>query len=142
MSIQCVKVEHLRQAHGDMDFKRWVTNPDNIYVGGKGRVYIHHYPRDGEERQPISSFVFPASKWANPFTEEYAPVDVIILYRRHILSSQLRNELHELEGKTLGCFCPPDAEVCHARALLYLVQNREARVEISQDFQAPERSFL
>ena len=48
-----------------------------------------------------------ASKWANPFTiKEYGSVDVVIeKYRKYILGRKdLLDSLHELKGKTLGCW--------------------------------------
>ncbi len=61
------------------------------------------------------------SKWGNPFmmggsggTRE----EVIQKFRDYILSSPLRNDLHELRGRVLGCWCAPKS--CHGDVLAEL----------------------
>ena len=43
------------------------------------------------------------------------------------------NDLHELEGKTLGCWCKP--EKCHGDILikLWIQQNKDRIVEFDSD---------
>ena len=46
--------------------------------------------------------------------------EAIESYRDWILNQpQLLNDLHELKGKTLGCFCKP--KICHGDILVELV---------------------
>ena len=44
-----------------MNLKRWMSDPQNVYVGRRGRIFI-----DGD------IFHYRESKWANPYTvKEY-----------------------------------------------------------------------
>ena len=64
----------------------------------------------------------PDSKWANPFKlSQYSREDSLKMYRQYILNTpKLLNSLHELEGKTLGCWCKP--LMCHGDILVELVK--------------------
>lgn len=62
------------------------------------------------------------SKWGNPFVigKDGTRQEVIEKYRKWILSNkELLNNLHELKGKRLGCWCYP--EPCHGDVLVELV---------------------
>lgn len=50
------------------------------------------------------------SKWGNPFVigKDGTRKEVLEKYRQYILSKpELLKDLHELKGKTLGCYCKP-----------------------------------
>lgn len=73
------------------------------------------------------TFYVPAavgSKWKNPYTLKSYGNDaekVISLYKDYVKRTpSLLNDLHELEGKTLACWCYPAP--CHATALKELVE--------------------
>ena len=75
-------------------------------------------------RDPYDVYIGRGSKWGNPFrigidgTRE----DVIKQYRNWIQTQpHLLNSLEELRGKTLGCFCSPQA--CHGDILVELLNN-------------------
>ena len=75
-------------------------------------------------RDPYDVYIGRGSKWGNPFrigidgTRE----DVIKQYRDWIQTQPyLLNSLEELRGKTLGCFCSPQA--CHGDILVELLNN-------------------
>ena len=71
------------------------------------------------------------SKWGNPFTHKEGTKAEFILptraeaieaYRKWITEGDgkhLLNDLHELKGKTLGCWCKPQS--CHGDVLAELV---------------------
>lgn len=71
------------------------------------------------------------SKWGNPFTDirdkktmaEFVVgtrEEAISKYREWILTQpKLMADLHELKGKTLGCWCAPKS--CHGDVLIELV---------------------
>jgi len=62
------------------------------------------------------------SKWGNPFKGNGRNKD-IELYENYISKSKkLMNDLQELKGKTLGCFCKP--KKCHGDVLVKLVNNK------------------
>ncbi len=75
-------------------------------------------------RDSYDVYIGRGSKWGNPFkigidgTRE----DVIEQYRDWIQTQpHLLNSLEELRGKTLGCFCSPQA--CHGDILVELLNN-------------------
>ena len=71
------------------------------------------------------------SKWRNPFTLAGNNDDldlVISKFKEYIKKSSLYDDLPELRGKTLACWCYPAP--CHARALLELLDEKERKGEI------------
>ena len=64
-------------------------------------------------------YIGRGSKWGNPFIigPDGSREDVISKFEKHLHTSGLINDVHELKGKTLGCFCKPQA--CHGDILVY-----------------------
>ena len=65
------------------------------------------------------------SKWGNPFAigKDGNREEVITKYREWILTqADLLNDLDELQGKTLACWCHPQA--CHGDVLAELCESR------------------
>ena len=66
------------------------------------------------------------SKWGNPFSigKDGTRAQVIEKYRLWIVNQpQLMADLHELKGKTLGCWCSPLP--CHGQVLIDLIKQME-----------------
>ncbi len=80
------------------------ANPNDVYIGRFNR-------RRG---RPI----LPRSKWANPFTDGTRE-EVIEKYRLYLYESGLIEQIEELRGKRLGCWCKPAA--CHGDVLIELL---------------------
>ena len=82
---------------------------------------------------PYDVYIGRGSKWGNPFshmsnTKAQFKVDTreeaIEKYREWIMTQQhLLDSLHELEGKTLCCFCKPRA--CHGDVLVDLINKNK-----------------
>ncbi|AKG13494.1 DUF4326 domain-containing protein [Moraxella bovoculi] len=73
-------------------------------------------------KEPYDVYIGRGSKWGNPYpiTPTQDRETVIAKYREYILSKpELLKDLHELKGKTLGCFCKP--KPCHGDILVELV---------------------
>jgi len=83
-------------------------------------------------REAYDTYIGRGSKWGNPFTHiasgtkaQYVVAnreEAIAAYREWITQGNgkhLLNDLHELQGKTLGCFCKPQA--CHGDVLVELL---------------------
>lgn len=70
------------------------------------------------------------SKWGNPFEigVDGTRSEVIAKYEKWILTSDLMNDLHELEGKVLGCWCYPKA--CHGDVLLKLANTSRLSFDV------------
>ena len=69
----------------------------------------------------MSRYRLPQSKWANPFKVylDGSRAEVILKYREWLLDSPLVDDLMELAGKDLVCWCAP--EPCHGDVLLEAV---------------------
>ena len=77
--------------------------------------------------QPYDVYIGRPSKWGNPFKliggSDEARAKVIDDYLLYILTKpNLLEDLGELRGKRLGCFCKPKA--CHGDVLKDLVEER------------------
>jgi uncharacterized protein YebE (UPF0316 family) len=70
-------------------------------------------------------YIGRGSKWGNPFVigRDGSREQVIDLYKDYISKQpKLLNDLKELDGKILGCFCKPKA--CHGDVLVELIKDR------------------
>lgn len=67
------------------------------------------------------------SKWHNPFKiGRDGNIDEILdKYERYLFDSGLINDIYQLEGKILGCWCKPDR--CHGDILVKLVRQYRQR---------------
>lgn len=84
-------------------------------------VNIHH-------RLPYDVYIGRGSKWGNPFTHLEGTTakykvgtreEAVEAYWDYLFSRpDLINALHELKGKSLGCYCHPHA--CHGHILAML----------------------
>lgn len=117
MSRICVKVGNLRSVYNDnsMTFEKWLENPDNIYIGRSGRIFINK-----------KIFHYADSIWKNPFTvKKYNREECLKLYKEYISekikSDPLIYDVSKLKGKKLGCWCKLD-EACHSDILINLIQ--------------------
>jgi hypothetical protein len=101
-----VKKTHLTK-NGYRDFTHWKKNVNNVYIGRNMSFYV-----DGAI----------GSKWQNPFKIKNDTLEnVLDKYEQHIRSNkELYNSLHELDGKTLGCWCKPNK--CHGDVLINLLK--------------------
>lgn len=64
------------------------------------------------------------SKWGNPFAigKDGNRDEVIEKYRKYITNKpDLMNDLYEIKGKILGCWCRPNK--CHGDILVELCSN-------------------
>lgn len=83
-------------------------------------TYVVHCKRDKHD-----VYIGRPSKWGNPFVigRDGTRTQVIAKYRAWLLEQPvLMNSLHELRGKTLGCWCAP--QPCHGDVLAELA-NKE-----------------
>ena len=95
--------------YGYADFKDWSSRPNNLYIGRNMCFYV---PGTIE------------SKWHNPYVvgKKYTIDHALEKYKDHVLNSDLINQLHELDGKTLGCWCKPGK--CHGDVLQQLIESQ------------------
>lgn len=130
-----IKVAQLRGGQSDRlcrkydNLREWMAVDEHVYIGRAGIVFV---PTDdgGKERWPKA-----ASKWANPYkidasayvdqmsvaeANEEARAESIRLYTKYVSDKIAQGELdpRELIGKTLGCWCHPEA--CHGDVLAKL----------------------
>jgi hypothetical protein len=71
------------------------------------------------KREPYDVYVGRPSKWGNPFTigRDGTRLEVINKYADWLLNEGPFDDLHELRGKVLGCWCSP--KPCHGDVLLW-----------------------
>jgi len=76
-------------------------------------------------KEKYDVYIGRPSKWGNPFTigKDGSRKEVIKKYEIYLLNNEeLMNDLHELEGKVLGCWCKPLA--CHGDVLVRLANRK------------------
>ncbi len=113
--VQCIKIVELRKKGYD-NLEEWMKDKNNIYVGRQGRIFITN--KDGSKR----IFHYNRSKWANPYSLKDYDIDKsLLLYKNYLKEKNLINDILELKGKTLGCFCK--TEKCHAQILKEFLRN-------------------
>lgn len=86
------------------------------------------------KKEPYDVYIGRPSKWGNPFThidDKHTLAEFIVgsrqeaitKYREWILNNpKLLNDLHELKGKILGCWCKPQS--CHGDVLIELIEKQ------------------
>jgi len=121
-TTQCLKVASLRKETGDetITLEKWLQNQNNVYVGRKGRIFIG----SGANKR---IFHFKGSKFGNPYAvkkEQFSLEESLNLYDRHLRESGLFDEIEELRGKNLGCFCEQKGP-CHAKILASYLNEKE-----------------
>jgi hypothetical protein len=87
---------------------------------------VVHFKKD-----PYDVYIGRGSKWGNPFTHKDGTIaqfkvssrkEAIEKYEEWIKTQpDLMDSLHELKGKTLGCWCKPQS--CHGDVLKKLADS-------------------
>ena len=81
------------------------------------------------KKEPYDIYIGRPSKWGNPFSHkdgtkaEYVVStrkEAVDRYGDYLRGTELINDLHELEGKVLGCWCKPKS--CHGDVLVRLLR--------------------
>lgn len=75
---------------------------------------------------PHDVYIGRPSKWGNPFEigKDGTRSEVIVKYEEWLRSNEeLLNEIEELRGKTLGCWCKPKS--CHGDVIVKILNERE-----------------
>jgi hypothetical protein len=93
---------------GYKDMGEWVKDPNNVYIG-RNNPYI-----EGAT----------GSKYQNTFkVDKYGRDRCLELYEQSIRSNPtLMNQIEELRGKTLGCWCHPLG--CHGDILIKILNEK------------------
>jgi hypothetical protein len=100
----CIKKDNLRKL-GYQDLEDWLKSPNHLYLGR------HNAWVKGAA----------ASKWKNPFSiSKYGLAECLQLYKKHLIDSGLINEIEELRGSVLGCWCNENDQ-CHTQILIDLL---------------------
>lgn len=125
MSVVNCKVKYIRPEYNNL--KEWMDDDRNAYIGRSGIVFILNEHSNKKERFPKQS-----SKFANPYkVGRDGTREVVIQKYKHYIESRLEahpglyQELLELKGKNLGCWCHP--EPCHGDVLLELIEKSEKK---------------
>jgi hypothetical protein len=94
-----------------LNYRTQVCPDDAVYIG-----------------RPMPRFGLPGSKWANPFKLRRGSTfeerkGAIERYERYLHDSGLIDDVHELRGKDLVCWCAPSP--CHGDVLLRLANAKQ-----------------
>lgn len=118
--VVCVKVTSIQPKYDNL--KEWMEDSQNVYIARKGVVLLDNPETGKKARFPPG----PSSKFANPYTvKEYGLEKAIELYREY-LKKQIaegkitREDLDNLKGKNLGCWCDPGGP-CHGYVILEFI---------------------
>lgn len=116
-----VSVKHIRPQYQTL--REWMADAQNVYIGRGSVIFV-----DGARFPPQQS------PWANPFRvvkgeRGVTRAQAIARYRLHMLKlleldPDLNAQLLALRGKTLGCWCRPEA--CHGDVLVELIERAYA----------------
>ena len=112
MSRICIKVDNLRKLGYD-NLEGWLKDEYNIYIGRAGRIFI-------KDKGTGDKIIFHCKKsiFHNPYNlKEYNLCDSLYLYEKYLIKSLLINNLEQLWGKNLGCFCE-SGNHCHGDILI------------------------
>jgi len=74
------------------------------------------------KKEAYDVYIGRPSKWGNPFKGSNRNQNVAD-YKEYVRNSELYEQLEELRGKTLGCWCAPLR--CHGDALVELLAERQ-----------------
>lgn len=109
MSVVNIKKKYLNQS-GYKDFEEWIKDPNHIYIGRDMSFYVKGATK---------------SKWHNPFpVNKYGLDKCADLYNEYMANNkELLDQLNELDGKVLGCWCKPNK--CHGDILLELLEAKK-----------------
>lgn len=104
---------------GYQDFEDWLNQKNHLYIGRNMSFYVK------------GTF---ESKWCNPFpAKKYGIDECLKLYKEYMLKNKdLLNQLDELDGKELGCWCVDDKNnKCHGNILIELLKlKKENKLEL------------
>ena len=124
MSVVNVQKRELRRS-GYRSLKDWVDDPDNVYIGRKTSGAPDNYD----------------FKWGNPFPEyKYGREECIKMFKKHLYSSGLIDDIEELRGKNLGCWCSPKA--CHGDVLMKVLRDTEKTIDADNDKQSENTNTI
>lgn len=122
-SVINVKMQSLRKLYGNKYANQleWEQgSEDHVSIGRSNSVRV----KIGDAYVPWPKV---GSSFANPFAvKQYGREESIRLYREYIIDKlqkdpKLMDEFRQLRGKTLGCWCKPEA--CHGDVLLELLED-------------------
>jgi hypothetical protein len=123
MSVVNCKVKFIRPEYKNL--KEWIEDPNNVYIGRSGIVFIHNENSNIKERYPKKS-----SPFANPFklNKDGNRKEIIQKYKKYIKKrldsdNDLQKLLLNMKNKNLGCWCHP--EPCHGDVLIDLIKKYE-----------------
>jgi hypothetical protein len=119
ISIVSMKVGYLRTI-GYKSLAHWMNDPNNMYLGRSGRLWI---TLEGTK----NIFYYPGSIFGNIFKlSDCVDVnDCLVKYKNYILNNkELYDSLDKLKGKNIGCFCDIE-KPCHIKVLLMLLKEKE-----------------
>lgn len=84
------------------------------------------------KKEPFDVYIGRPSKWGNPYSHKEGTLakykvstreEAVEKFREYLYESGLINDIHELKGKVLGCWCKPLS--CHGDILVELANSNQ-----------------
>jgi hypothetical protein len=113
----CIKKKAL-QERGYTDLEEWLQNPAHLYIGRNMEFYVPG-ATTSKWRNPFSVKKFGLERCLNLY-EEYVTTGINPVTKKRRAGGPLLEDIGELTGKTLGCWCPGDNGKYHGDVLLRL----------------------
>ena len=111
MEVVDLRVKYLRPKYDN--YSEWLYADDrHIYIGRAiNRPHLYCLK----------------SKWYNPFTMRQCKTrqEICEKYEEYIRKSELYDQLEELDGKILGCWCVGEHNECHGLILIKLLNEKK-----------------
>ena len=115
-----------------LSFIEMTTRPKVVRIARRKGVVVQDCDVYIGRSVTYGGWNLPRSKWANPFSVKDCGGSVAVAvqqYREYILKKPLLlQQLAELDGKTLGCWCKPG--LCHGDVLVDLFEERVMMKEV------------
>lgn len=124
--MMLMRMIHYEPQNRQMGMTESKTETKVVRIQRKGGVVVQGCDVYIGRHQTQGGWNLQNSVWMNPFKPKdktaQAREECVQQYYQYVLSKpELLSRLHELKGKTLGCWCAPQR--CHGDALKYLVDN-------------------
>ena len=133
-TVISVKIAEIRKRYGKNRYKNvaeWESDsPNHVYIGRANSIRI---------KDPVTGAFTPwpakgqGSPFANPFSaKKYGRERCIQMYREWLAAKletdlEFREQLRQLDGKTLGCWCKPEA--CHGDVMVEFITSLRDHVK-------------
>uniref|UniRef100_A0A7S2JM79 DUF4326 domain-containing protein n=1 Tax=Cyanoptyche gloeocystis TaxID=77922 RepID=A0A7S2JM79_9EUKA len=115
--VVCVVNVHKKDLNrrGIANLEEWKTLANSLYIG-RSNAYVRGATK---------------SKWANPYAVKKYGLQKCLEMFEDYARQNLWDDLEELQGKELGCWCSPSP--CHGDVLLRLLREKQEALGTAEE---------